>query len=51
MDKFQEGRIQVYPDLEIASINVFTDNLTGLTGILIINMERTIGAICTFVKI
>ena len=33
----------MYPDLEIASIDVFTDNLTGLTGTLIINVEGAIG--------
>ena len=39
-DKCEDGRIEGYLDLEIASINVFTDDLADSTETLVINMKR-----------
>ena len=50
MDKRKDGRIEGYLDLEITSINVFTDDFADSTETLVINVEKAIDAIGRLIK-
>ena len=50
MDNCEYERINGYRDLEIASINLFTDHLAYTTETLIINVKRAIDAMGRLMK-